>query len=632
MQVGVNQVKTGCFSISLTNEKNNINLENAYPLRDEEGMKSVPFSFTVTNTCEIFASYKINLEMLEGTTLNSNYVKIMLNREQTQNLGELPITNTTIDKSIEARELMSRSLGSNDSEDYTLRIWIDEKVTLEDDVINKNFLSKIIIEAEPSSYTPVENGIIKLNEAILANEYQTTVEKAKEKIENKQSVDFTKTAPLIDWEEKHETNLSTLNITMPHLDLVGSQDPGTENLTNTNIYPAIGTGYTFDKETGMYSLTGVQYIDPTELDYSTKEYFTCDSNSSISNNVLTTYSGVRNRPICYKITSVTKNSATIGTHKAVKYTFKKYNYTQQELESDKSDKGIYTMEDDWGTSYYYRGNVNNNYVKFGGFYWRIIRINGDGSIRLLYAGDDPNAQGDDLFSTLTDEDLNLNNTRAIPFNKEKNKNGYVGYMYGNTLGVSYEQEYANKQDSNIKKYLDSWYKQNIEEKGLARYIADSGFCNDRSLSNRINNGDGGTDKMSTEFAPVQRFNDKQPILICPNASNDLFTLSGNSKGNGFLIKPIGLITIDELMLTGHVGNYLNRMAYTFSNKTYWSMSPAFFSSSSLAANVYTLNYTGYIGGHTTPSEYGVRPVINLSHDIEITKGIGTSNEPFEIKE
>ena len=68
-------------------------------------------------------------------------------------------------------------------------------------------------------------------------------------------------------------------------------------------------------------------------------------------------------------------------------------YSQTDLESDKSDKGIYMADDDYGTTYYYRGNILNNNVYFAGFYWQIIRINGDGSIRLIYNGTEKNSKG-----------------------------------------------------------------------------------------------------------------------------------------------------------------------------------------------------------------------------------------------
>ncbi len=98
------------------------------------------------------------------------------------------------------------------------------------------------------------------------------------------------------------------------------------------------------------------------------------------------------------------------------------------------------MEDDYGTSYYYRGSVANNYVLFGGYYWRIIRLNGDGSVRLLYAGETSDAEGNNLNMKLTDSSLGYTNQKTSSFNSKENNPGYVGYMYGSTLNSSYEEQ------------------------------------------------------------------------------------------------------------------------------------------------------------------------------------------------
>ena len=91
MQEGSNKVASSCFNLSLTNEKNDIHLENAYPILDEEGKTLTPYSFTITNTCDLFASYTVNLEMLENTTLDSKYIRVMLNNEAIQNLNEFEV-------------------------------------------------------------------------------------------------------------------------------------------------------------------------------------------------------------------------------------------------------------------------------------------------------------------------------------------------------------------------------------------------------------------------------------------------------------------------------------------------------------------------------------------------------------
>ena len=182
----------------------------------------------------------------------------------------------------------------------------------------------------------------------------------------------------------------------------------------------------------------------------------------------------------YQIVSATSNDGTStgtgGTSIKTKvYQMTAHAYTQNEQESDKSDRGLYMMEDQDGRSYYYRGSATNNYVYFAGYYWRIIRQNGNGSVRLLFAGTSASAVGDSL-------QIGTN-----AFNATRNNPGYVGYMYGSKFNTSYEQTHANENNSSIKTVLDNWYKTNIVDKNLEQYIADSGFCNDRSI---YSGGDG----------------------------------------------------------------------------------------------------------------------------------------------
>ena len=155
-QTGVNKVISSCFAMELTNEKNNITLDSAYPISDEKGKSLTPYSFTITNTCDLFASYTINLEMLEGTTLDSKYVKTMINSEAIANLNTLETADTSIEGATESRVLFKGSLGSGDSVDYTLRIWMDSETEATDDSMNKIFQGKITVTAEVSTYSPAE--------------------------------------------------------------------------------------------------------------------------------------------------------------------------------------------------------------------------------------------------------------------------------------------------------------------------------------------------------------------------------------------------------------------------------------------------------------------------------------------
>ena len=123
-QTGVNKVSTSCFSLSLSNEKNNINLANAYPILDEEGKKLTPYSFTITNTCDLFASYTVNLEMLDDNTMPLKYINAMLNNEGVTKLSVLEDAKTTIDGAVASKTLVKGALGAGDSVDYNLRLWM----------------------------------------------------------------------------------------------------------------------------------------------------------------------------------------------------------------------------------------------------------------------------------------------------------------------------------------------------------------------------------------------------------------------------------------------------------------------------------------------------------------------------
>ena len=416
-------------------------MENAYPILDEEGMETTPYEFTITNTCYTFISYDVILGVLANedptTDMNASYIAAVIDRGAVQTLNNYE--STTVDGYKEAYILQTGSLSPTDEVSYSLRLWMDEDVTATDDSMNKNFLSKVVVRATVSNYSPVDQGFDTLAEAMLVNEYQSSsVASAKAQIEAKQAPDFTQTAPIIIWSESHASTTTTASATMPHPDLVGNGESYSAGLTAQNVLPRIGTSYTFDSETGQYTIGNPQYLDPTTLDYNgdTTYYFCQAGFNTNSSDRITPYQNYANCTTIYQIVSASSSDGTSngsgGTSIKTKvYQITAYAYTQNEQESDQSDKGLYMMEDHDGKSYYYRGSVSNNYVQFAGYYWRIIRQNGDGSVRLLYAGTNSNATGDNL------------QIGTSAFNNQRNNPAYVGYMYGSTLNTSYEQTHAN---------------------------------------------------------------------------------------------------------------------------------------------------------------------------------------------
>ena len=621
-QTSVNTIGTSCLNVTLTDVTSAIKLEDTYPISDEDGMATTPYTFTITNTCDSFISYEVLLGVTEDTTMNSAYLDAVLDYNQIQTLDTYPDFDSTLEGYKEVKVLQKGSLSGGDEVTYNLRLWMDKDVTSLDSM-NKVFEGKIIISAVLSTYSPIDQGFKTLAEAMLVNEYQSTsLEDAKAKIEAKQKPDFAHTAPIIDWTENHASTTTEITSMMPHPDLVGNGEDYTVNLTSDNILPLIGTGYTFNTETGRYTLTGYTNVDPTMLNYNnsdgTKYYFCEASFSTNYPGIITTSSKYTDCEGIYQLINATKiESSTSSSNgsdiKTMNYQMTGYLYKQVEQESDKSDRGLYMMEDEYGKSYYYRGSVTNNYVQFAGYYWRIIRQNGDGSVRLLYAGTTPNAKGDDL------------QIKKSYFNRLRTNPGYTGYMYGNTFYISYEQTHANEQSSAIKTELDNWYQTNIVDKNLSSYIADPGFCNDRELVS----GNGVKDSVDTYFKGHERYVNHTPSLVC-SQQNDLFTVE-NEKGNQALTNPIGLITGDELMLGGLSDGYLNRLSYTYSSSHYWTMTPSYYEAAYSVARGIGVHTEGYAYFFWIGSPYGIRPVINLASNVEISGGIGTKNAPFVIK-
>ena len=243
-QSSENKVASSCISIELIDETSAIKMENAYPIIDEEGMQTTPYTFTIRNTCDTFIDYEVSLGMLETTTLKSEYIAAVLDYNEIKTLDTYE--ETAIDGYKEGRILQKGSLSQGDEVTYNLRLWMDEDVTVNDtDSMNQTFEAKVVVTATIGSYSPVEQGFTTLADAMLVNEYQSSsVEAAKVMIASKQAPDFTKTAPIIDWQENHASNQATVTATMPHPDLVGNGESYTVNLTEENILPTIGTGYT----------------------------------------------------------------------------------------------------------------------------------------------------------------------------------------------------------------------------------------------------------------------------------------------------------------------------------------------------------------------------------------------------
>lgn len=325
-------------------------------------------------------------------------------------------------------------------------------------------------------------------------------------------------------------------------------------------------------------------------------------------------------------TSKTPDFSTVSGNNGVKKNLQ----NNSTIASNQGDgtKGIYSAEDDFGTSYYFRGTVENNYIKFANKYWRIIRINGDGSIRMIYAGTSAHANG------TTNNDIKIDNSE---YNTNYNDNTYVGYKIGSTGSSTYANTHSNAGNSTIKTYIDNWYETNLKE--YKYYLKDTIYCNDRKVVN-INNVGGmtltgdGTGTNESAYAGFDRtYVSHSPTLKCEN-KNDRFTVN-NTMGNMELVYPIALATSDELVYAGATGidpatmTYItNTEFYLFNGNFCWTMTPFFFAGG--IAAVGNLTDYGSVDGNYVNNRGGVRPVVSLRSDA-ILGGSGTMNDPFVVE-
>ena len=251
-------------------------------------------------------------------------------------------------------------------------------------------------------------------------------------------------------------------------------------------------------------------------------------------------------------------------------------------------------------------------------YWRIIRTNADGSIKLLYAGTSP--------------DTDKAYIGASAFNTTYNDPMYVGYKYGTT--GSLENNRLNTNDSTIKTYVDNWYKNNLT--AYTKYLSnDAVYCNDRNLAS----GQTYSTTKSFDYAPYERiYTNKQPTYKCTNMS-DAFSVNNTSAKLDY---PVGLMSIDELSYAGgQVSTELTApYAWYYTNANgesitgiapFWALSPDDWDGSySYVWDVYGSGLPGYLYSVDVGGSIAVRPSVSLSSCNLISRGDGSANNPYTV--
>ena len=313
-----------------------------------------------------------------------------------------------------------------------------------------------------------------------------------------------------------------------------------------------------------------------------------------------------------------------------------------------TQEGLFQTTDSHGTAFFFRGTHDtlNNNVLFAGHQWKILRIEGNGNIRMIYNGTCPSMNCSGSAGTTR---INGNTAAATAtingasvFNSSADHNRFIGYMYGTSTGT-FDQQHAHTTNSTIKGLVDTWFNNaaNISLSARQLIANDTLFCIDRTIGNLaahqaytgLTSVGTGLATSQTVYATIQRLypgtglNNFAPTLICPR-TQDRLTL------------PVGLISYDEASMAGVRMTTNNNDVFLRINLRFWTLSPVDSYTSILVFRVYPGTISAEGGGTTTigwmasqgtggvGGAVGVRPVISLRSDVLLTSGNGSLATPY----
>ena len=542
-----NTITTGTLKFLYTENtgvKTGIKLTNALPISDTQGKvldgdnNVFDFSIEATNTGTETIPYEVTLRKKSTSTLVEDYVKVYLTdrTESTEKevleptkYSKLIQTNIDVGSEIEKTIYNGTVNGGEVSykKDFRLRMWIDE-TSNQTDINGKEFTAmvnvysnaKVISEEEQTSRSNADIQSVIVGEDTLT------------KVEN-QDYDYMVNIP------DTTTSIKMLIVPKNSLSSVEITKDNTNIVNGSNINPIIGEN--------IYNV----------------KVISADKSNTNEVKVLVRYIKTEKVSIFGKIYSALDTTPTLTTSS-----------------NNTNDlNGLYksTATNTGDATYYFRGAVENNYVSFAGQTWRIVRVNEDGTIKIIMQN-------------------GINNNTTYVFNS--NYNSY-SYMY-----------YSN---SAAKKTLENWYNTNIESnENYSKYIVNGDYYCEQAKAKYSSSWTSGS-------ATMTLYSNYMPDFKC--------TIDGNKKG--FVNSNVGLITYDEVVHAGGYFGQINTLYYLSNTTTYWrTMSPSGFSGT--YASAWYLLDNGKVGGnYYTSNATLLRPVINLKSDTP-TSGSGASTDPYVV--
>ena len=561
----------------------NINLAGIYPKDDVWATKTI--TVTGNNTTDAEMYYKLTLVVDSNTFKTDDPLQYELVSTNTSTNGEIIPNISKTDIAGTSIELGSGKFkkANNASHTYLLKIYYPKKATSQNANQGASFSAHVEITSAKAPTAPT------FAETILAkNEVKAPI-----------------TTP------GKEVSAYTLDDVKVWID---AMDMGQYYITYGTGWKANGTNF---------DLTGAAVTSDT---------YANSYSSLVGKYLVSTYPNEAGSITAGTMVTTTNLSSVYYVVSATQDSFK---YKILSSNRNITESLLASTEDDYGTSYYFRGAVTNNYVEFANKCWRIVRVGGDGTVKLILHNDNPTGAANPCDAANNNDSAAFarysGTTYESAFNENDDDNAYIGFKYGTPGSSTYEATHANTNNSTILNNLETWYNNNLKD--YEKVIADTVWCNDKTNVtdtsydpwSRNPNGKGYA-KNVTYYGATQRLVSK---------SNSAGGTGPSLKCNGELSKitsKVGLITADELAFAGHAAFLDNEATYLQENATdiqWWSLSPLSFSSG-VTADVWLLySRSGFFSNGYVKESYGVRPSISLKSTTNVT-GEGTSSTPYII--
>ena len=573
----------------------NINLAGIYPKDDVWATKTI--TVTGNNTTDAEMYYKLTLVVDSNTFKTDDPLQYELvstntstNGEIIPNISKTDITGTSI-------ELGSGKFkkANNASHTYLLKIYYPKKATSQNANQGAAFSAHVEITSAKAP-VPAPNGWYEAAEGTLLASLRNNTEI---------SEPITIPGAEVSAHTLDDVPNQTSSVSSTYQAYYITYGTGWE--VNGTKFNLTGAAVTSDTYANSYSSLVGKYLKSNNL---------WSSGSKTAGTMLTT----TNLSSVYYVVSATATG-----------------FTYKLLSSNKntSEALLASTEDDYGTSYYFRGAVKNNYVEFANKCWRIVRVGGDGSVKLILHNDNTAGAANPCSSANNSTSAAFarynGTTYGSAFNENYDDNAYVGFKYGTPGSGTYQATHANTNNSTILTNLEAWYNNNDNFKKYEKVIADTEWCNDKTNVDKtydpwsITPNGLGYAKNVTYYGATQR-------LV--SASGSAGGTGPSLKCNGELSKitsKVGLITADELAFAGYAYGPSNTTTYLQENadSRWWSLSPSGFNGDD--ARVWIVyGSSGDFGYRSVFFDVEVRPSISLKSTTNVT-GDGTSSSPFVVK-